>query len=87
MDMKKFVLPYCITIYEVAQVYEELTHQQEAINEWKLNGEKVEEIDTAGIQLLLWLNQQYAIKVYSCSSLLQHKLNFLGLEQLMEEAR
>ncbi|NVC61808.1 hypothetical protein FC652_01525 [Vibrio sp. 05-20-BW147] len=83
MALKRFVLPDCITIYEVTQIYEELVQSHETLNRMGLNGEKVEEIDTAGIQLLLWLNQQYTMKVDPCSSLLQQKLHFLGLERLI----
>ena len=85
MALRSFILPYSITIYEVGQIVEELNQLPQPLDGLTLNGSEVEEVDTAGIQLLFWLNQQYAIKLQACSPSLQKRLGFLGLDQLMRQ--
>ncbi|MDG3087916.1 STAS domain-containing protein [Vibrio hannami] len=52
--MTTFLLPQEITIYEVADIYAELLAVISQSDSLELDGKAVEELDTSGLQLLLW---------------------------------
>ncbi|WP_375753730.1 hypothetical protein [Vibrio sp. HN007] len=65
-----FVLPRMLTIYEVAGIYSELVLVISQTDALHLHGTEVEELDGAGLQLILWsrLECQKANKGWSIVS-------------------
>lgn len=80
-----------LTIYEVGQAHNELVamlHNESQVPVWLLDLSAVEELDTAGVQLLLSLHkalQQLGIALHTCNpaSVVRELLELLRLPQLL----
>ncbi|PMK05138.1 STAS domain-containing protein [Vibrio sp. 10N.261.55.A7] len=57
MSAKVYLLPQELTIYEVGDVHRELIAIIESDHLVQLDASEVEELDTAGFQLLLWFSK------------------------------
>ncbi|WP_070965170.1 STAS domain-containing protein [Vibrio sonorensis] len=57
MEEQTYMLPEELSIYEVTDVYQELRVLLESEQKLVLDASAVEEIDSAGIQLLVWFSR------------------------------
>ncbi|MGC9402768.1 STAS domain-containing protein [Vibrio genomosp. F10] len=57
MDIKVYLLPQELTIYEVNEVHQDLLDLIETNELIQLDASQVEELDTAGFQLLIWFSK------------------------------
>ncbi|MGF1694618.1 STAS domain-containing protein [Vibrio lamellibrachiae] len=86
MGPKVYVLPQELTIYEVSDIHRELLELFESEQPVQLDASEVEELDTAGFQLLVWfakLSNHYHVTppLSALSSVVSNYIKLLNLEE------
>ncbi len=88
--MKVYMLPTSLTIYEASDVHKELEALVMSEEMVQLDASQVEEIDTSGIQLMLWFrqkldqhNQLDRALLKEASHIVETTLELLSLHQAM----
>jgi anti-anti-sigma factor len=84
MNTLKFSFPEELTIYEVAHIHNELNVYFESNDEVALDLSQIEELDSAGIQLIFKSLNQLSregkrLVIFSVSDVVNKKFNILGL--------
>ncbi|MBW3694738.1 STAS domain-containing protein [Vibrio sp. T187] len=82
VDKQEYLLPAELTIYEVGEVYADLMALVDDTKLLNLDGSRIAEIDTAGIQLLLRMLNVYPcqqLQIVNASLVLVEAFEFLGV--------
>jgi len=82
VDKEEYQLPSELTIYEVGEVYAQITSLLDENKLLNIDGSRVADIDTAGIQLLLRLMNLYPynqLQIVNASLALVQAFEFLGV--------
>ena len=80
-----YILPDEFTIYEASEVYCDISDQLNTHGQCQIDGSRVEEVDTAGIQILCKFLHDKTLKNISLvepSARLQSAFSLLGLESM-----
>jgi len=78
-----YFLPDEFTIYEASEVYSDISEHLDTNGQCQINGSRVEEVDTSGIQVLCKFLHDRSLKNISFvepSARLQSAFSLLGLE-------
>ncbi|WP_394247249.1 lipid asymmetry maintenance protein MlaB [Vibrio profundi] len=82
VDKEEYQLPSELTIYEVGEVYAQIQNLLDENKLLNIDGSRVADIDTAGIQLLLRLMNLYPynqLQIVNASLALVQAFEFLGV--------